>query len=489
MILETNADSVIEELPKKFALLVNTRSDKGFDLVLEVAALVPGIQFVAIASQSGRAAAMAAVQKANVENVIIIDRTSAMEPLYRAAHVVLVPSFKFVETFSRVCIEAHRVGTPVLGSNRGNVPRLLEESGIVLTEDPTRWANALTALYEDVGLYQDAVVRALENSDRYSQAAQASAFDRVFAAVSRPLLVGIGSGIGNMLHVGPTIRNIARRTGRPVDVVVPEDHNASLFLLHDPRYVNEVHTLHAPILNRHYETVFLTHCFGGVRVPFSCDRLLSSRDWDVFRPGESVHETIFNLEAAKALLGIDYDPEDVEAHYIGELRYAWSDGPVVGVHGGSKPGYWASKRWPYFPDLCAALKARGFRVVSFGQPDEYVEGAEDQTGGTIAEMAEAMRMCSWFVSSDTGVMNVANALGIPCLSVFGPTEVATRAPLGARNATVAVEKDCAPCEVKDPALFKTGGCRCIAEIGVDRVLAEFETLQARLRADAEGGAT
>lgn len=475
-----HAELDFNTLPKKFALLVNARIDKGFDHVVRVAALCPDIPFVAIASQSAAETAQSMVARAALTNITIIGHTSRIDDLYRLARVVLVPSYKFLETFSRVCIEAQRHGKPVIGSDRGNVPLLLRESGTALPEHPETWANALNTLYQDEKAYTKASQLALVNSQQYSKQAQSAAFDRMVGAVRSPLLIGIGSGIGNMLHAGPMIRNIALRTGTPVDLVVSQDHLESLFLLQDPRYVNAVHAINSSVLDRHYDTIFLTHCFGNTQLSFSCDRLLRSRDWDKFKPGQSPHETIFNLEAAKVMLGIDYDEDDITTHYVSDISYEWSDGPVVGFHGGSKPGYWSAKRWPGFPELAAQLKARGFRVVCFGSPEEAVEGAEDRTGGSIEEMARDMRMCSWFVSNDSGVMNIANALGIPVLSIFAPTEADTRRPLAPRNLAISVIKDCTPCEVKDPEAFKSGQCNCIAEIPVTDVLAAFDQMRANL---------
>lgn len=468
------------ELPENYALLVNARPDKGFDLMIEVAALCTSIPFVAIASQSDRDEALQTVAQAGLRNVTIIGRTEDMGALYERSHVVLVPSYRFLETFSRVCIEAQRHGKPVLGADRGNVPRLLDISGTVLPEDPKAWAARLRELYGDEDAYADASRAATQNAARYSKADQNLAFDRIVSAVRAPTLIAIGSGIGNMLHVGPMIRNVARRTGRPVDLVVSQDHSESLFLLQRAGLVNEVHTLHGAIMNRHYETIFITHSFGSARLPFSGDRVIRSRDWSIFEPGFSPHETVFNLDAARELLGIDYDPEDIQTHYVGDLDYLWQDGPVVGLHGGSKSGYWSAKRWPGFPELAARLTERGFRVISFGTPEEWVEGTEDMTGGTIEEMARAMRICSWFVSNDSGVMNLANALGIPVLSLFAPTEVATRAPLADRNTVVSVSRDCAPCEVKNRHAFKSGECNCIARIKVDEVLVAFDDMRARM---------
>lgn len=475
---DSNNIAELATIPSNFALLVNARPEKGFDLLLQISALCPSIHFVAIASQSSIEAALNAVRRSGMKNVSIIPRTDQINLLYERARVVMVPSYRFLETFSRVCIEAQRYGTPVLGADRGNVPLLLRESGFVLPEDPLAWAEQLRILWANEEAYAAACRAAMENSARYSKAAQLSAFDRVVGGANSSMLIGIGSGVGNMLHLGPMIRNIARHLGNPVDLVVSQDHSDSLFLLQDPNYVNEVHTLHPPILERHYDTVFLTHSFGSARLPFSADRILYSRDWDNFQPGGSLHETIFNLEAAKALLGVDYNPEDILRHYVSDINYDWRDGPVVGIHGGSKPGYWASKRWPGFPELVSRLKERGFRVVSYGTPDEFVEGTEDSTGGTIEQMARDMRICSWFVSNDSGVMNLANALGIPVLSLFAPTDVETRKPLAAHNVALSAARDCAPCEVKNPRSFKDALCNCIASISVDDVLSAFDKMRA-----------
>ncbi len=287
-----------------------------------------------------------------------------------------------------------------------------------------------------------------------------------------PFLVAIGSGLGNMLHTTPLIRNIARRTGAPVDVVVAEDHARSLFLVHNPEYVNAVYSLKQAVLRRSYATVFVTHSFGAARVAFNAQRIVWSRDWDNFSPG-GMHETLFNLEAARRLLAIPYDDDDALGYFCGDLTWRAPAETLIGFHAGSKTGAWTIKRWPHFAELAHRLRARGLRVASFGTSDEYVEGTENRTGASIAAMCESMLDCSHFVTNDSGVMNIANALGIPTLALFAPTNAATRLPLRATSAAIVLEKDCAPCEIKDIEGFTRGQCRCMAEIGVDLVEAKL----------------
>lgn len=455
-----------------YVLLTNTTPDKGYDLILKVAALLPDVSFLVIASQSPLADAVQAYENLGLKNVTAIDRVADMTLIYRNARAAAVPSYRFRETFSRVCIEAQRYGLPVIGSDRGNVPYLLEQSGVSLPEDADAWAEEIARLFDEPDYYAERKRKSLENSARYTFAAQAQALDGLVSATEAPFLVAIGSGLGNMLHTTPMIRNIARRLGHPVDVVAAEDHARSLFLVHHPDYVNAVYTLKQTVLRRTYETVLVTHSFGLARVAFNAERVVWSRDWASFTPG-GMHETLFNLEAARELLGIPYDDADTTGYFCGDLTWRAPAQPLIGFHAGSKSGLWATKRWPYFPELAQRLRARGLRVASFGTADEYVEGTENRTGASIQAMCESMLDCSHFVANDSGVMNVANALGIPTLALFAPTNAKTRLPLRAVMEGIVLDKDCAPCEVLDPEGFQRGQCRCMADIGVDLVEARL----------------
>jgi ADP-heptose:LPS heptosyltransferase len=461
-----------------YVLLTNANAEKGYDLILKVAALLPDVPFLVIASQSPLSEAIHAYEIAGLRNITAIERVADMGPIYRGAAVVAVPSYRFRESFSRVCIEAQRHEKPVIGSDQGNVPYLLEHSGVSLPEDPKLWAAEIMQLLNDPAYYRERCDKALENSARYSYADQGAALDNLVGAGEARFLVAVGSGIGNMLHTTPMIANISRRIGARVDVVVAEEHPKSLFVVHNPDYVNAVFGLKQAVLRRAYDTVFVTHSFGQARVAFNCANVVWARDWESFRVN-GLHETIYNLEAAKQLLGIPYDESDVRNYFCGDLTYRRPAEPLVGIHAGSKAGMWLIKRWPHFPELARRLRRRGIRVASFGVASEYVEGTENRTGATIEAMCESMLDCSHFVSNDSGVMNIANALGIPVIGLFAPTNVKTRLPLGLASTAIVLERDCAPCELKDPEGFGMGQCRCMADITVDEVEA---ALLARMQA-------
>jgi ADP-heptose:LPS heptosyltransferase/glycosyltransferase involved in cell wall biosynthesis len=455
---------------RDLVLLANARMDKGFGLMLRIAALLPQRRFVALATQSDRHAALAAAEQARLANVEVLDRVEEMAHLYARARAVLVPSYRFIESFSRVVIEAQRLGVPVIGSDRGNVPLLLAESGVSLPEDPELWAAELTRLFDEPGHWAARSAAALQNSARHPFSAQAGRLARLIAGLEAPVLVAVGSGFGNVIHTTPLIRNLARRLGRPVDVVVAGDSPGALAAVAHPGHVRHVFPLNDLVLRRRYALVFVTQSFGQLQPAFRAERVVHSRQWALFHAGHALHEAEFNLAAAQALLGVPYAREDVAACFFADLAARPGARPLLGLHAGSKTGIWAAKRWPHFAELAARLMLRGVAVASFGTPDEYVPGTENRTGGSIEAMAQAMRDCTAFLANDSGVMNIAHALGLPLVALFGPTAPATRGPLGAHAIILALDKPCAPCELAGPVgPFARMTCQCIGEITVDRV--------------------
>ena len=463
---------------REVVLLANARMDKGFGLMLQLAALLPGRRFVALATQSDRRAALAAAEQAGLANIEVLDRVEDMASLYAQARAVLVPSYRFVESFSRVVLEAQRLGVPVIGSDRGNVPFLLAESGVSLPEDARLWAEEITRLFEGPAYWTTRSAAALENSARHPFAAQAGRLARLLAGLEAPVLVAVGSGIGNVIHTTPLLRNLARRLGRPVDVVVAGDSPGALAAVAHGEYVHQVFPLNDLVLRRRYAVVFVTQSFGSLLPAFRAEHVILARDWSVFHAGHRLHEAEFNLAAAQALLGIPYEAADVPACFFGELRALPASRRLIGLHAGSKTGVWAAKRWPHFAELAGRLLAQGFAVASFGTPDEYVPGTEDRTGGSVEAMAMAMRDCAGFIANDSGVMNIAHALGLPLVAIFGPTAAATRGPLGPQATILALDKACAPCELAGPGgPFARMECRCIGEIPLERVEAALLALR------------
>ena len=382
-----------------YVLLANTNAEKGYDLILKVAALLPDVPFLVIASQSPLREAVEAYEAAGLRNVTAIGRVDDMDPVYANAAIVAVPSYRFRESFSRVCIEAQRYGKPVIGSDKGNVPYLLEESGVSLPEDAGLWAAEIKRLLGDDAYYAE------------RQAEGAGEF--------RPLFFRrAGRGAGRADRRG---RGALPRRGR----LRPRQHaahhaddrqhlpahrrarrcrrggGASQQPLPDAqprlceRGVRSETGGAAPRLRHRVRDAFLRPGARGVQFR---KRRVGARLGELSRQRACTRRSTISKPPGGSS-AIPYEESDVRDYFCGDLAYRKPAEALVGFHAGSKTGMWLVKRWPYFPELARRLRRRGIRVASFGMASEYVEGTENRTGATSRRCAS--RCSTAAISSPT----------------------------------------------------------------------------------------
>jgi heptosyltransferase-2 len=143
--------------------------------------------------------------------------------------------------------------------------------------------------------------------------------------------------------------------------------------------------------------------------------------------------------------------------------------------------YGPAKRWPAerFAALADRLAAeKGVRVVLTGAANE---------AGIVAEVAAAMKTrplnlagrttlrrllaviaeAALFVSNDTGPMHMANALRVPVVAVFGPTEPRATAPFHPPAWVLKKDAPCGPCLYRKCPFDH----RCMTAIGPDEAFA------------------
>jgi len=79
--------------------------------------------------------------------------SAQMPDLYTSADVVLLPSIKtarWKEQFGRVLIEAMSCGTVIIGSDSGEIPRVVDAAGLIVPEgDEESLADAMLRVYSD----------------------------------------------------------------------------------------------------------------------------------------------------------------------------------------------------------------------------------------------------------------------------------------------------------------------------------------------------
>jgi heptosyltransferase-2 len=149
------------------------------------------------------------------------------------------------------------------------------------------------------------------------------------------------------------------------------------------------------------------------------------------------------------------------------------DAPVVAVAPGS---VWATKRWPHYPALAAALAETHAVIVVGGAGDRELAAAIvaacppgralDATGRlSLLGSAELLRRAALLVTNDSAPQHLASAVGTPALTIFGPTVPEFGfGPLAPGSATAGVtDLACRPCDPHGPARCPLGHWRCMRE--------------------------
>jgi D-inositol-3-phosphate glycosyltransferase len=104
---------------------------------------------------------------------------------YRAANVVIVPSRS--ESFGLVAAEAQASGTPVVASNIGGLPYVVNasESGLLVNDhDPCAFATAIAAILDHPGFADRLSDGALAFSERFSWEATATRLLELYEGIS-----------------------------------------------------------------------------------------------------------------------------------------------------------------------------------------------------------------------------------------------------------------------------------------------------------------
>jgi heptosyltransferase-1 len=166
---------------------------------------------------------------------------------------------------------------------------------------------------------------------------------------------------------------------------------------------------------------------------------------------------------------------------ISALIPAEADRPLAVLHPGAR---WASKLWPpaSWANLAEWFHGQGFHIAVTGSraDQELVAGIAAQcrvpllnlTGSTsLAQLAGILRQARLAVTTDTGAMHLAAALGTPVTALFGPTAPWRTGPFGEGHQVVRLGLPCSPCfkrQCPDP--------RCLNDLSPEMVAAACEKI-------------
>lgn len=150
------ADYQVEKRIGEFITLINPIAEKGLELALEIAALLPRRRFLFVESWPlGRLGRRELLRRLTAfPNVTFAPWTLDMKRTYSRTAVILMPSL-WEEGFGRVMLEAQINGIPVLGRATGAIPEVLGTSAALLAMDAPAgaWVDEIERLLSDESFY------------------------------------------------------------------------------------------------------------------------------------------------------------------------------------------------------------------------------------------------------------------------------------------------------------------------------------------------
>jgi heptosyltransferase-2 len=211
------------------------------------------------------------------------------------------------------------------------------------------------------------------------------------------------------------------------------------------------------------------------RVPYRDDHHHAERLW-------SLSATTADVVPSPDQLRPKLFPGGAEREAVDRLLAEHDHGPrpLVALAPGS---VWATKRWPYYPEL-ARMLVSDVRVAVVGAKDDASLARDiaraagdrviDATGQlSLLGSAELIRRCTALVTNDSAPQHLASAVGTPTVTVFGPTVVEFGfGPLAPRSTTAGVVGlECRPCDRHGPMRCPLGHWRCMRELTPEVVAA------------------
>lgn len=136
---------------------------------------------------------------------------------------------------------------------------------------------------------------------------------------------------------------------------------------------------------------------------------------------------------------------------------------VLALHPGTSC---SSKMWPAERFARAAdelVKARGFKVVVLGGPDEkeitqkvvqyMISPAIELAGISVSQDMSVLKRCHLLITTDCGIMHIGAALGIPLVVIFGRKQAGISpvrfGPVNTKNRVLHKDVGCTTCLAHD----------------------------------------
>jgi len=316
----------------------------------------------------------------------------------------------------------------------------------------------------------------------------------------RLVAVHFMNGLGNFIQLTPAIKALASHFNARVDLILDESWKDSRrksvqgFAERWP-LINKVKNFQNGFRKEDYVQLFYTrHGEGGPAFDYFFENAgyeAAGIDWRAQKANEVDYymNEVYRIGyrgAVPDLHCVDASDADI---FVFKERMGGDDqkktfriGFCNGYFAGSQ-WRWERKGWPYFGDLARLLRrflvptririhlmGKGKRaeewaasVMRENADMEKEDGVMSFTGYDIGQTMAMIGKMHLFVTTDTGLMHLADAMRIPTVALFGPTLVRKNGPYNSEHRIARSPLRCAPCQ-HGPRFILCKESRCMDEL-------------------------
>ena len=277
-------------------------------------------------------------------------------------------------------------------------------------------------------------------------------------------LLIVGEGYGNIVWTTP-VSVALHKLGYGVDVLVDSHWKDAWMVYHKSKYIREVYSDSIGIEPKSYEIILRTR-WG--KTQYSNEIKFKHLDYSKH------HEAEANFTVMESLGYNGIIPEC----YFADVR--WNNMPkMIKTIAIADPKVnqqiWDRRKYPFIDELITALIYCGHNVITVGSEADFQEWRnkgyvyEGICESDIYEAAKKMAQCDLFIGQDCGLTQIAAAIRMPTIALFGPTRLSKNRPLGQRVKVIQSEEKCAPCQLL-PTFGECKDFKCMRSITVEQIV-------------------
>jgi len=248
----------------------------------------------------------------------------------------------------------------------------------------------------------------------------------------------------------PLITAISKLYKTKVDLLVIPTWEGSSSILKNDEFVYEIFGDKNPKFTYKYDLMIETWWgVNNVKISFDCKKVITAKQPNYFNQ----HEIEYNMDLARELGWEGETPKQwVNHNKLPKLKLKVNS--RIGIHSGCFGGVWKKKKYPHFYELISEL-AKDNLILNFGSEKEKIVNNDGLLGDLFVEYAgnldlqgtiDLMTSCDYFISNDSGLMHIADALNIPLIALFGPTLITKNRPINENSNVLVNTMTCQPCQ-------------------------------------------